>query len=61
MHGPEWNRAEICAAAMRPLQSSRRFWLWVALLALPVLWGLYAYAVQLTRGLGVTGLSNQFF
>lgn len=56
------DRAVICTAAMRPVVSGgRRFWLWMALFSLPVLWGLYAYVYQLRNGLGVTGLSNQFF
>lgn len=61
MSGSNWTRAEICEAAMRPALGGRRFWLWVGLLALPVLAGVGAYLFQLTRGLGVTGLNQQFF
>lgn len=59
--GLDSTRQELCASGLRPVGSNPWFWPVVAVLALPVLWGLSAYAVQLVRGLGVTGISNQYF
>lgn len=61
MHHPSFTRTEIVGAAMRPMLAGRRYWIWVAILSLPVLWGTFAYGYQVSRGLGVTGLSDQFF
>ncbi|MBI2874946.1 MAG: polysulfide reductase NrfD [Firmicutes bacterium] len=56
------NQEVICKAALRSVHNGgRRFKLWVALLALPVLWGFVAWLYQVTNGLGVTALSNQYF
>lgn len=53
---------EIREAALRPLgPAGWRFWIILGLLALPVTWGLVSYAIQLSRGLGVTGLNDQVF
>lgn len=53
---------DIRSAALRPVVSGGRwFWLLAALLALPVLWALYAWGVQLSRGLQVTGLTHRIF
>lgn len=55
-------REDIREAALRPLKpAGRRFWLLLGLLAVPVAWGAASYGLQLTRGLGVTGLSDEVF
>jgi Ni/Fe-hydrogenase subunit HybB-like protein len=55
-------RADVREAALRPLQrSGRRFWILIALLSAAVIWGLVAYAVQLTNGLGAAGYSDTGF
>lgn len=41
-------------------ETSWRFYVWVGLLAAVVLWGLYAYVLQLRDGLIVTGMRDQF-
>lgn len=61
MQNPHWTRGEIVGAAMRPVLPGKRYWLWVGILALPVIWGLVAYGYQVSQGLEVTGLSDQFF
>jgi Ni/Fe-hydrogenase subunit HybB-like protein len=40
-------------------ETSLRFYLWIGALSCVVLWGLYAYVVQLRRGLIVTGMRDQ--
>jgi len=40
-------------------ETSRRFYLWVAVLLAVVLWGLYAYVQQIRSGLSVTGMRDQ--
>ena len=53
---------DIREAALRPiLGGGRRFWMIVALLSALVIPGVVAYVIQLRRGLGVTGLSDQVF
>ncbi|RLB59002.1 MAG: menaquinol oxidoreductase [Deltaproteobacteria bacterium] len=42
----------------KALQGSRRYWMWIAFLALVILAGFAAYLYQLREGLGVTGLSR---
>ena len=41
-------------------ETTRWFYLWVGVLVAVVLWGLYAYILQLRSGLIVTGLRDQF-
>lgn len=41
-------------------ETTRWFYLWVGVLLAVVLWGLYAYILQLRSGLIVTGLRDQF-
>src|SRR5512137_2609954 len=40
-------------------ETSKRFYLWVAVLLTVVLWGLYAYVQQIRNGLSVTGMRDQ--
>jgi len=40
-------------------ETTRSFYLWVAALSAVVLWGLYAYILQLRQGLVVTGMRDQ--
>src|SRR3990172_176296 len=48
--------------ALEPLTTfGRGFRLTVAVLGALVLWGAYAYATQLRRGLGVTGLNRPVY
>src|SRR5512137_448127 len=40
-------------------ETSKRFYLWIAVLLAVVLWGLYAYVQQIRNGLSVTGMRDQ--
>ncbi|MBI3973799.1 MAG: polysulfide reductase NrfD [Chloroflexi bacterium] len=51
--------ARLEAAVLRPLTHTSRTWyVWTGFLALAVAWGLFAYTVQLRRGLAVTGMRD---
>ncbi len=41
-------------------ETSLTFYVWIGALSCVILWGLYAYIVQLRRGLIVTGMRDQF-
>jgi len=44
---------------LRPLvRTTRWFWIWLSIMAAITLWGGVTYAVQLSNGLGVTGLNT---
>ena len=36
-----------------------RYHLWMSVLSLAMLWGTYAYSIQIQHGLGVTGMSRR--
>ena len=55
-------REDVREAAVRPIaRSGKRFWVLLAVLALLVVWGVVAYAVQLVNGLGAAGYSDTGF
>lgn len=59
-HVPADWRARLEARALAPLAgTSRRYWLWIAILLCVIGWALYAYATQIANGLIVTGLRDR--
>ncbi len=54
-----WEERLVLSTLQPLLQTGRRYWLWVTGLSLVVLWGVFAYSVQIRHGLVVTNMRDR--
>lgn len=57
MEPKDWRKEEDAVLLVPIFETTKRFYITVALLGALVLWGIVSYAIQFQRGLGVTGMN----